>query len=229
MARKKKDADGKDKIVVEAQKRFERCQNAESEFRKHFVEDVKFANGDAENGWQWDQKMSKRRSDMGRPCLTINKVRQHCLQIINDAKQNKPSVKCLPIDGKADIQIAKILDGIIRHIEYNSHAEIAYDTATEFAVQGGLGYWRIVTEYAHDGSFDQEIFIRRVKNPNTVYHDPDIQSGDGSDAKYAFVFEDMSKEDFEATYPDADGGELVFPSESQGDGTLPSHSAPRQE
>lgn len=216
MARKKKDADGTDSIVKEALKRFERCQNAESEFRKRFVEDVKFANGDADNGWQWQEAMSKRRDSMGRPCLTINKVRQHCLQIINDAKQNKPSVKCLPIDGKADIQIAKILDGIIRHIEYNSHAEIAYDTATEFAVQGGLGYWRIVTEYAHDGSFDQEIFIRRVKNPNTVYLDPDIQSGDGSDAKFAFVFEDMSKEEFEATYPGETAGEIVFPSEGHG-------------
>lgn len=219
MARKKKDtapATGPDKIVVQAQKRFERCQEVENEFRKRFIEDVKFANGDADNGWQWDEAMSMKRKNMGRPCLTINKVRQHCLQIINDAKQNKPSVKVLPIDGNADVQIAKILDGIIRHIEYNSHAEIAYDTAMEFAVQGGIGYWRIVTEYAHDGSFDQEIFIRRVKNPMTVYLDPDIQSRDGADAKFGFVFEDISREEFEAAYPGEVAGELVFPSEGQG-------------
>lgn len=221
MARKKKDSPaGPDKIVLEAQKRFERCQEAEDEFRKRFVEDVKFANADADNGWQWDEAMSMRRKSMGRPCLTINKVRQHCLQIINDAKQNKPSVKVLPIDGNADVQIAKILDGIIRHIEYNSHAEIAYDTATEFAVQGGIGYWRVVTEYAHDASFDQEIFIRRVKNPQTVYLDPDIQSGDGADAKFGFVFEEMSPEEFEASYPGEVAGELVFPSEGQGNAWL---------
>jgi hypothetical protein len=217
MARKKKETpSGPDKIVQQAQKRFERCQEVEGEFRKRFVEDVRFANGDADNGWQWDEDMSQRRKRMGRPCLTINKVRQHCLQIINDAKQNKPSVKVLPIDGNADVQIAKILDGVIRHIEYNSHAEIAYDTATEFAVQGGIGYWRIVTEYAHDGSFDQEIFIRRVKNPQSVYLDPDIQSGDGADAKFGFVFEDMSREEFEAAYPGETAGEIVFPSEGQG-------------
>lgn len=223
MARKKKEAaptSGPDKIVQQAQKRFKRCQEVEDEFRKRFVEDVRFANGDADNGWQWDEAMSQRRKMMGRPCLTINKVRQHCLQIINDAKQNKPSVKVLPIDGNADVQIAKILDGIIRHIEYNSHAEIAYDTATEFAVQGGIGYWRIVTEYAHDGSFDQEIFIRRVKNPQSVYLDPDIQSGDGADAKFGFVFEDMSREEFEAAYPGEVAGELVFPSEGQGNAWL---------
>lgn len=213
MARKKqKDDDGSDGIVREAHKRFERCQTADRDFRQRFIEDVKFANGDSENGWQWDANMRQRRDKMGRPCLTINKVRQHCFQIINDAKQNKPSVKCLPIDGKADIQIAKILDGIVRHIEYNSHAEIAYDTATEFAVWGGIGYWRIVTEYAHDGSFDQEIFIRRIKNPLTVSIDPDIQSGDGADMKFGFVFEDMTREEFDAEYPgfSGEGGPIVF-------------------
>ncbi len=218
MARKKQAAPAAepDKIVQQAQKRFERCEEVENEFWKRFVEDVRFANGDSDNGWQWEDSASQSRKKKGKPCLTINKVRQHCLQIINDAKQNKPSVKTLPVDGTADIQIAKILDGCIRHIEYNSHAEIAYDTATEFAVQGGLGYWRIVTEYAHDGSFDQEIFIRRIKNPRTVRLDPDIQSGDGADAKFAFVFEDMSKEEFEAAYPGETAGEIVFPSEGQG-------------
>lgn len=179
MARKPKE-DPSAKIVAEAKERFERCQEFESDFRQRFVEDLRFANGDADNGWQWPDQIRTTREGDARPCLTINKVRQHNLQIINDAKQNKPSVKTLPVDGQADIEIAKILDGIVRHIEYNSHAEIVYDTATEFAVQGGLGYWRVVCEYAHDGSFDQEIFLRRVKDPLTIYLDPDIESADGN-------------------------------------------------
>jgi hypothetical protein len=209
MARKAKE-DPKAKIVAEAKERFARCEEAESEFRKRFVEDLKFANGDADNGWQWPDQIRNAREGDQRPCLTINKTRQHNLQIINDAKQNKPSVKCLPVDGDADIEIAKILDGIVRHIEYNSHAEIVYDTATEFAVQAGIGYWRVVTEYAHDGSFDQEIFLRRIKNPLTVYLDCDIESADGADAKYGFVFEQMTKAEFEATYPGEKAADVVF-------------------
>jgi hypothetical protein len=215
MARKPKD-DPKAKIVAEAKERFARCEEAESDFRKRFVEDLKFANGDADNGWQWPDAIRNTREGDQRPCLTINKTRQHNLQIINDAKQNKPSVKTLPVDGDADIEIAKILDGIVRHIEYNSHAEIVYDTATEFAVQAGLGYWRVVCEYAHDGSFDQEIFLRRVKNPLTVYTDPDIESADGSDMKFAFVFEQMSKTEFEATYPGEEAQSVVFGDDSTG-------------
>jgi hypothetical protein len=222
MARKRKiDADsepsGLDPIVKEAKKRFARCEDAESQFRKLFVEDMKFANGDPDNNWQWPDRIRQTRDGDARPCLTINKVRQHNLQIINDAKQNKPSIKTLPIDGKADVKIAKILDGIMRHIEYNSHAEIAYDTATEFAVQGGLGYWRVVTEYAHDGSFEQEIFIRRVKDPLCVYLDPDFQSADGADAKFGFVFEDVPKEEYEAQYPDEDPASVTFPMQATGD------------
>jgi hypothetical protein len=221
MARKRKsddaEASGLDPIVKEAKDRFKRCEDAESEFRKLFVEDMKFANGDPDNNWQWPDQIRRSREGDTRPCLTINKVRQHNLQIINDAKQNKPSIKTLPIDGKADVQIAKILDGIMRHVEYNSHAEIAYDTATEFAVQAGLGYWRVITDYAHDGSFEQEIFIRRVKDPLCVYIDPDIQSADGADAKYGFVFEDVPKEEYEAMYPEADPASVTFPMNPTGD------------
>jgi hypothetical protein len=221
MARKRKiedaESSGLDPIIKEAKARFARCEDAESAFRKLFVEDMKFANGDPDNNWQWPDKIRQSRDGDARPCLTINKVRQHNLQIINDAKQNKPSIKTLPIDGQADIQIAKILDGIMRHVEYNSHAEIAYDTATEFAVQGGLGYWRIITDYAHDGSFEQEIFIRRVKDPLSVYLDPDIQSADGADAKFGFVFEDVPKEEYEAQYPGDDAASVTFPMSNTGD------------
>jgi hypothetical protein len=220
MARKRKldaESSGLDPIVKEAKERFARCEDAESSFRKLFVEDMKFANGDPDNNWQWPDQIRQSRDGDNRPCLTINKVRQHNLQIINDAKQNKPSIKTLPIDGQADVQIAKILDGIMRHIEYNSHAEIAYDTATEFAVQGGLGYWRVITDYAHDGSFEQEIFIRRVKDPLCVYLDPDIQSADGADAKFGFVFEDVPKEEYESMYPEEDQASVTFPMEATGD------------
>ena len=221
MARKKKDAAGDiDPIVKEAKERFQRCEEHESEFRRLFVSDLKFANGDSDNGWQWPDQIRNSRDGDNRPCLTINKTRQHNLQIINDAKKNKPSVKTLPIDGAADVEIAKILDGIVRHIEYNSHAETVYDTATEFAVQGGLGYWRVVTEYAHDGSFEQEIFLRRAKDPLTIYLDPDIESADGADAKFGFVFEDISEAEFKAQYPGEPAESVNFPMSSTGDAWL---------
>lgn len=220
MARKRKETDGLDPIVKEAQERFARCQEVEDEFRRRFVDDVKFANGDSDNGWQWPDEIRSSRDGDHRPCLTINKTRQHNLQIVNDAKKNKPSIKTLPVDGEADVEVAKIYDGIIRHIEYNSHSETVYDTATESAVEGGIGYWRVITDYAHDGSFEQEIFLRRVKDAMTVYLDPDIESADGADAKFGFVFEDISKDEFEAQYPGEEARDVNFPLDRTGNSWL---------
>lgn len=196
-----------DKLIQEAKKRFQRCEDHESDTRPLFKEDLRFANADPDNGYQWPQQLRNSRANDpngARPCLTINKVKQHNRQITNEARQNKPSVRVHPVDNGADKKTAEILNGIIRHIESNSSADTAYDTAAEFAVDAGIGYWRVVTDYASDDSFDQEIFIKRVKNPLNIYLDPDIQEADGSDARFGFVFEDMPKEEFEANYPDAE-------------------------
>lgn len=193
-----------DTIVNQGKRRFGRCSDYETAWRQRFIEDVKFANGDAYNMYQWTQLAQTTRgfgTQAERPCLTNNVTRQHNLQIINDAKQNKPSVKIKPIGNGATYKSALIYSGVCEHIEYISNAQQAYDTATEFQVQGGYGIWRIVTDYSGDDTFDQEIFIRRVKDPLTVYLDPDIREKDGSDAKFAFVFDDMSREDFVAAYP----------------------------
>jgi len=193
-----------DKIVTEAKKRFQRCEDFEAEVRPLWKADTRFANGDPDNGWQWDSTVMKAREGEKRPCLTINKTKQHNRQITNDQRQNKPSIRVYPVDSGADKKTAEILNGVIRHIEQNSNADVAYDTAGEHQVDAGLGYWRVVTDYANDDSFDQEIFIKRVKNPLNIYLDPDIQEADGSDARFGFVFEDISKDEFEARYPDAD-------------------------
>jgi hypothetical protein len=197
-------ANNDEQLIREAKQRFQRCEDHESDTRPLWKADLKFANADPDNGYQWDEQMRKSRELDKRPSLTINKVKQHNRQITNDARQNKPAVRVQPVDDGADKKTAEILNGIIRHIEANSSADTAYDTAAEFAVDAGIGYWRIVTDYAADDSFDQEIYIKRVKNPLNVFLDPDIQEADGSDARFGFVFEDISKEEFTARYPDAE-------------------------
>ncbi len=192
---------GDARIMAEARRRFEYCESREGECRKLFLEDLKFANGDSNNGYQWPNDIRTNREIDQKPCLTINKTRQHNLQIINDAKQNKPSIKVDPTGNGATYESAEVFEGIIRHIEYASNAQVAYDTASKFQVDAGLGYWRVVTDFVDDGSFDQEIFIRRIKDPLAVYLDPDINEVDGSDALFGFIFDDMKREEFNAAYP----------------------------
>lgn len=190
-----------EKLVIEAQARFQRCQDFEGDFRKLFNDDLKFVSADSDNGYQWPDAMRNQRQSDAKPCLTINKTRQHALMVINEAKENRPSVKVNAVGGDASYDSAQVYEGVIRHIEYQSNATDAYDTALDFQVKTGIGYWRVVTEYAGDDSFDQELFIRRIRNPLTVYLDPDIKEMDGSDAKFGFIFDDMKREDFNRKYP----------------------------
>lgn len=193
---------GKPKVLSEAKKRFQRCMDWESTAQKRSMGDVRFAMGDDENGWQWPDQYRLMRQQSNQPTLTINKARVHALQIINDARQNKSSVKIRAMGGGATYESAEAFDGVVRHIEYISNAQDAYNNAFWWQVMGGLGYWRILTDYASNDTLDQDIFIRRIPDPNTVFLDPDIQQADGSDARFAFIYENMPKDEFEATYPD---------------------------
>lgn len=190
-----------DKLVRMAHAQYQRCVDFESDFRKTANDDLKFVHADSDNGFQWPDAMRTQRQSDARPCLTVNKTRQHALMVINEAKENRPSVKVNAVGGDASYESAQVYEGVIRHIEYQSNAADAYDTGLEFQVWTGLGYWRVVTEYAGDDSFDQELFIRRIRNPFSVYLDPDIKEADGSDAKFGFIFDDMKREDFNRKYP----------------------------
>ena len=191
-------------IVRRAQKRFKAAQDWESGARQRLVEDLKFAEADSDNLYHWDRNTYNSRTNDpngARPCLTVNKVRQHNLQILNDARQNKASIDIRPTGDGATYDSAKIFEGVVRHIEYRSNATEAYEAASHSQIYGGWGYWRILTEYADQDSFDLDIKIQRVSDTLSIYLDPDIEDFDGSDARWGFVFRDVPKERFEAEYP----------------------------
>lgn len=190
------------RVVAEAKARFKRCQDYEAVTRERALDDLKFVNADPDNGWQWPEEAGRARDLDGKITLTLNKTRVHCLQIINELRKNKPSVNIRPTGNEATYDAAQVYEGTVRHIEYISRAQNAYMTAANFMVKTGIGYVRLVTDYLGPDTFDQEIFIRRVKDPTTVYLDPDINEEDGSDANFAFVYDDMPKEEYRLKHPD---------------------------
>src|SRR5438067_5070520 len=95
-------------LIQEAKDRFKRCQDWEAEARKRFVADRKFANADSDNMWQWDDRIAGDRIRDNRPMLTINKTQQHNLQIVNDARKNKPEIRIRPVGDGATYQSAQV-------------------------------------------------------------------------------------------------------------------------
>lgn len=195
----KRDGDKDRKLIERARKRFERVNTAENVNRKDALEDLKFKAGD-----QWPADIQAQRNADKRPCLTINKCKTFVHQITNDLRQNRPTINVSPVGDKGDIDVAKMYRGLIRAIERDSRADIAYDTAADNAVSNGWGYFRILTRFEAPDSFNKVICVQRIRNPFTVYIDPDHQEPDGSDARWAFVSEMIPRNEFEETYPDAD-------------------------
>lgn len=196
---------GVDPVVAEAMKRWRRCSEWEANARERFIDDVKYAEGDSDNGYQWPAAVKRNRDVDKRPCLTVNIVRQHNKQITNDSLQNKASVKIRAVGGGASVKSANLFEALVRQIEYRSNAQSAYKHASKFQVQGGIGWFRLVTQYVSEESFDQEIRIKRILDPLSVYMDPDCQEEDCSDAKFAFVFDLVPKDRFYEMYPEYEG------------------------
>ena len=184
-------------FLEKVRKQYHTCVEAEESNRARAREALAFR--DLE---QWDERTRNERlndPEGARPCLVVDKLNQHINQVVNDERLNRPQIKVRPVEG-GDIEVAKIFDGIIRHIQDRSHADVAYDTAFEAAVDGGFGYWRILTEYAAPMSFDQDIKIGRIRNRFAVYLDPQRQEPDGSDSEYGFILYKCTKDEFKREF-----------------------------
>jgi hypothetical protein len=189
-----------DSDVADAQAELKRYQETFSENYREALEDLKFAR----LGEQWPEAIRRQREQEGRPCLTINRLPAFIRQVVNDARQNRPAITVHPVDSQADVQTAKIIDGLIRHIEQSSDADVAYDTALDFAASAGFGFFSINTRYAGDDSFEQDICIEREPNPLAIWGDPDSGSADSCDWNGAFKLESLTEDAFKKRWKGAD-------------------------
>lgn len=200
-------SDKDEELLKTAQERFKQCVDDNAPERRKQLEDLIFC--DVEQ-WPEDIRASRENDINGiRPCLTIDKINQYINQVVNNLRQNKPSIKVRPIDSGADVKTAEVFQGIIRSIEDKSSADIAYLTAGESSVKIGEGYFRLITDYIDENSFDQEILIIPVSDTFSCYLGPH-ELPDGSDAEYGFVIESITKETFERDWPDSKSSSSDF-------------------
>jgi hypothetical protein len=187
-----------EQIITEAKDRYKLIESAETNIRADFLDDMRFY-----SGIQWPDIIKTERNKESRPCLTVNRLPGAVHQITNDQKQNKPAIKVLPIGDGADEITAELLGDMIRHIEKDSHAEVAYDTAFDNQVIGGRGWARITKEYCDELSFNMKLVIKPVLNALSIMFDPGSKMPDGSDANFAFVSDSMQKSHFKKEYPES--------------------------
>src|ERR1035437_3606508 len=203
------------KILQEAKDNFKRWEDWEADFRSRYISDVKFANADPDNGWQWPQDLRADREANKRPALTINKTQRLVAMITNDASENKPAITIKPTGNLSSYKSAQVYEGLVRDIEYKSAAQNIYDDCSVSQVESGIAYFRVITKFVDDNdpqldisAFNQEIRIEPVRDHLGVFLDCDIKQKDGSDALWGGVFDDMPRDEFEKLNPDVDMQEV---------------------
>ena len=188
-----------DDRINQAMEYLRQVNDVDSNNRAEALDDVRFSAGD-----QWPVDVQNSRVLESRPCLTINKVDAYCRQIVNQIREQRPRIKAHGMNTQSNEKQAQIITGMCRHIELQSDADQAYLNAVDYAVRMGWGYIRVTTDYVKDDSFDQEIYIRPIENPFTVYFDPNSIMADGSDAERCLITTLIPKKTFSAMYPDAE-------------------------
>jgi hypothetical protein len=205
-------------LLREARRRFAEAESAEAAIREEARQDLQFLTGD-----QWPPEILQARIAANRPALVMNRLPVFVSQTVNSMRENRPGIKIAAVE-QADEGTSDVLQGLIRHIEYDSDAQVAYQTGFQYAVSGSFGAYRIATRYVSESSFDQELRIEAIPDPFAVYMDPMAIKFDRSDARYAFVVEYMHREEYRREYPNTEavakdfwGGENTWEGWFQGE------------
>lgn len=191
--------------LEEAQELFAESLDAARDQRTQIEEDLKFS--DPSNPQQWDEKLKfQRENDAGgaRPCLTMDRTGQYVANVAGQIGQRPPAIHTVPVDSKSDVDVSQQLDGLFRHIEYSSQAQIHYGIALTSAARAGVGYLTVRPEYVDRAMGYQEPRIASVVNPLRVVADPWSLALDGSDMDFAYLLTGISEREFKRRWPDAE-------------------------
>lgn len=176
--------------------RFVEAEEAETLNRIAAEEAIRFYFGS-----QWQAAIEQQRKEDGRPCFTLNKLPAIIRQILNEERVNRPAAQINPVGEGADEDTAEAIQGLVRHVDVNGEgADVAIGTAFTYLVLGGFGSWRILTDYLPK-SFDQDLFLERIRNPFSVYWDAASQKLDKSDARFCFITTDFGTDAYKVAFP----------------------------
>ena len=189
--------------------RFARAKEGWEVIRRDFREDLRYVSGNPAD--QWDPLVKNNRDDDGVPALTLDGLNPLVNQIVNQGRKDRPQPKVSAGDGGVP-ETAEVLEDKMRHVMYESHADVAFDCARAYCASGGFGFYRVVKEWVGGSmrtfkgggrarmTFTQEPRVKRIQDPLTVLFDADVQEMDYSDARHAFIPKKYDREEFKKEF-----------------------------
>ena len=193
-------------LIDELIEKYQSARDAWRTIAEEYHADIRFAAGD-----QWDEGEKRQREDENLSCQVYNQLPSKINFVVNNGLDNMPQAKIHPVSDTANANTAKVIDGIIKNIEYQSNAKSAYINALNGLVTGGLGAWKY--EIYEDDEGRDRIGTCRISDPTTVVFDPSSQKPNFRDAEYVYIVNWMNKKQFEKEYPEVEYGAVDGDSE----------------
>ena len=163
-------------------------------------------------GNQWESKEIEYYKRRNKRPLTFNKLYAFVMQLIGEQRVISPSLKVIPINYKLDDpRVSKMIDlreDIVKSIEYNSRTNLAYQMTYKNQLEFGYGALMVCPDYLSENSFDQELRIIGIRDPERCYWDLVCDEIDKSDGEYCGYVSYISKSEFKKKYPNIDLKEI---------------------
>jgi len=147
------------------------------------------------------QKLDK----LKRPTLEFNIIESHISRLLGEFSIVNPQFKIQSTNPNAvNNATVDIVSSIVRKIMYDSQSESLDTEIYKDILGGGYSVMRVYTEYTGARTFDQDIKIGRVNDPTMCGFDPGSEKPHKGDGRYAFECYPITKDDFEAQFPDVE-------------------------
>lgn len=179
--------------------------------REAAIEDLRFFVGD-----QWDDFVRQRREAARKPVITVNRLPAFISQIVGARRQSETAIKVVPDDGGSKDK-ARVREDLIRNIQKESRADIAYDSALQNSASCGIGNFKLDLDYESDDVFHQKIDIVPAHDALSVVWDRMLMDPTGRDAGHVFDVDTMNKSQFFKKWPWATPADIVVDVTLRGD------------
>jgi len=171
--------------------------------RQAGIEDLQFLVGE-----QWDEKVKQARIRKRKPVLTINRLPAFVGQVLGARLMNETAIRIIPDHGGTK-DVAKVREGIVRSIQKNSRADMAFDNALTGSVCAGIGNFQLEIDYDNDEVWHQSMKIGPIADHFSVVWDRSRTEPTGEDAGRCFVVETMPLSTYRHEYPWATPTDII--------------------
>lgn len=188
-------------IHEEALIAFREVQEVQHEEREQNMEDRRFV---TIAGAQWDGRLGDQFEN--KPRFEVNKIQLSLKRIKNEYKNNRITASFVPSDGSENDTLADTMGDLYRATERRSVAKEAYDNAFDEGVSGGIGAWRLSTEFEDEFDPDNDlqniIITPHFDADITIFFDLGAKRQDKLDAVKGWALIAMTRKAYIDIYDD---------------------------